>query len=123
MYVIIEAVESMQNAVARSQAVNADTTVNTSEVLTAALKEANTELSGLVKAMSGLESASLTRAQAEYQQASQEWSSIETQLNANVQVAQDMTTRDSQHQQSLVQFASIVTGINSYLGNLLQSSY
>lgn len=123
MYHIIEAVESMQNAVARSQGVNADTTVNTSEILSAALIEANKDLSGMVKAMEGQSGSCLTRLQAEYQQASQEWSGVETQLNANVQVAQDMTTRDSQHQQALIQFASITSGINNYLGSLVQSSY
>jgi hypothetical protein len=123
MYAIIGAVESMQNAVALSQIQNSVTTSYTSEVLKAALGEANNELSSLVSGMSGSSGDDLQRRQAEYQKESQKWSSIETQLNANVQVAQDMTSRDAQHQQALVQFASVTNGITTYVSGLVQSSY
>lgn len=125
MYQVIGAVEKMQNAVALSQLQNALTTTYTSEVLKATLEQANDELSGLVEDMdeasdSGNE---FDQLQAEYQKASQKWSSIETQVNANVQLAQDMASRDAQHQQQLVQFASVTSGVATYVGNLVQSSY
>jgi len=121
---IVDAVVDMQNAVALSQLQNANSTSQLSEKLSELLEAANADLEAKALLVSGATNGTdLSKFQTEYQKAQTQWQSVESLANANVQTAQDMTTRDSQHTQTLLQFASVANGVVSYLGSLMQSAY
>jgi len=121
---IVDATVGMQNAVALSQLQNANSTSQLSEKLSALLEASNGDLDEKAKAVSNADtSTKLSKAQTDYQKAQTQWQSVESLANANVQTSQDMTTRDSQHSQTILQFASVTNGVVSYLGSLMQSSY
>lgn len=121
---IVDATVDMQNAVALSQLANANSTSQLSEKLSDLLQAATVDLDkAAAEVTNATNSTTLSKKQTEYQKKQTQWQSVESLANTNVQTAQDMTTRDSQHTQTLLQFASVANGVVSYLGSLMQSSY